>query len=131
MFTHPQVWQAIDELARRRHWSVSRLAVRSNLDPTALNLSKRIGRDGKPRWPSTHTLALLLQATGTSLSDFSALIEAPIAAAAGLADILVVDDDSVQRQGFAAILRGAGYRVHDAADHHAVVDLIEREQPID
>jgi lambda repressor-like predicted transcriptional regulator len=43
MFTHEQIWQAIEALARRQGWSLSHLAVRADLDPTALNRSKRTG----------------------------------------------------------------------------------------
>src|SRR5882757_5311033 len=77
MFTHRQVWDAIETLAQIKGWSLSRLAVRAGLDPTALNKSKRAGFDGKPRWPSTETLAKLLSAGDMTLGEFCRLIERP------------------------------------------------------
>ena len=54
----------------------SGLAKRARLDPTTFNKSKRVTRDGKPRWPSTETLAKILQATGTTLAEFARSIDA-------------------------------------------------------
>ncbi len=51
-------------------------ARRSGLDPTTFNKSKRITREGKQRWPSTESLAKVLEATGASLAEFVALIGA-------------------------------------------------------
>ena len=138
MFTHQQVWDAIEALARARGWSLSRLAVRAGLDPTALNRSKRTGFDGKPRWPSTETLAKLLSATDVSLGEFCRLVERPPEAsgngeqAQGLrGNILLVEDDSVFRESSAKELRRAGYIVHIAADHRGALDILDDERPID
>jgi phage repressor protein C with HTH and peptisase S24 domain len=68
--THSNVWRAIDLLAAKHGMSVSRLARRAGLDPTTFNISKRFGPDGKPRWPSTETIALILAATGEPLVGF-------------------------------------------------------------
>jgi phage repressor protein C with HTH and peptisase S24 domain len=68
--THSNVWRAIDLLAAKHGMSVSGLARRAGLDPTAFNISKRISPDGKPRWPSTETIAKILAATGEPLADF-------------------------------------------------------------
>ena len=70
MLTHAQVWEGIDSLARRHDLSASGLARAAGLDPTTFNKSKRIGPDGRPRWPSTESLAKSLQATGETLEDF-------------------------------------------------------------
>lgn len=70
MLTHTDVWHAIDGLAATHGCSVSALAKRAGLDPTTFNKSKRISPQGKPRWPSTESLAKILEATGDSLSDF-------------------------------------------------------------
>jgi phage repressor protein C with HTH and peptisase S24 domain len=70
MLTHPQIWRAIDALADRKGLSPSGLAKLAGLDPTTFNKSKRGADDGKPRWPSTESLAKVLAATGTHLSDF-------------------------------------------------------------
>ena len=75
MYTHRTLWAGIDLLARSRHLSLPQLALSAGLDQTALNPSKRIGADGKPRWPTTETLLKVLTASGTSLGEFSAMIE--------------------------------------------------------
>jgi phage repressor protein C with HTH and peptisase S24 domain len=69
MLTHASIWQAIDSLAAEHGLSVSALAKRSGLDPTTFNRSKRLSRDGKPRWPSTESVAKILTATGSTLPD--------------------------------------------------------------
>lgn len=74
MFTHDNIWSAIDRLAHAFGYSTSGLAKKAGLDPTTFNKSKRIGPDGKPRWPSTESLSLVLSVTGASMSDFLALI---------------------------------------------------------
>lgn len=71
--THDRIWSAIDALAHRYGLSASGLAKRSGLDPTAFNKSKRATGDGRPRWPTTESIAKVLEATGASLEDFTAL----------------------------------------------------------
>jgi len=70
LLTHAQVWEGIDSLAERHDMSASGLAKAAGLDPTTFNKSKRIGPDGRPRWPSTESLAKSLQATGETLEEF-------------------------------------------------------------
>jgi len=74
MFSHTQVWSAIDALAERNSISVSRLARNAGLDPTTFNKSKRVGADGRLRWPSTESLSKIMDATGTDLSLFTELV---------------------------------------------------------
>ena len=74
MLTHAQVWNALDRLAARAKLSPSGLAKKSGLDPTTFNKSKRITPDGRPRWPSTESVAKALQATGASIDTFVSLI---------------------------------------------------------
>lgn len=74
MFTHPQVWDGIDKLAKEKGWSPSRLAREAGLDPTTFNKSKRHTNQAKPRWPSTESLAKILVATNTPLDSFVALM---------------------------------------------------------
>jgi phage repressor protein C with HTH and peptisase S24 domain len=74
MLTHPQVWGAIDRLAARYGFSASGLAKKAGLDPTSFNRSKRITPEGRPRWPSTESIAKVLQATGASIDEFVALL---------------------------------------------------------
>ena len=73
MWSHESVWAAIDQLAARHGLSPSGLAKKSGLDPTAFNPSKRHGSDGRPRWPSTESVAKILAATGDSLAEFVGL----------------------------------------------------------
>lgn len=75
MLSHEQVWAAIDALAERHALSVSGLARRAGLDSTAFNKSKRHSADGRPRWPSTGSLAKILEATGASFSELIELVE--------------------------------------------------------
>src|SRR5215207_3621143 len=74
MLTHAQVWTALDRLAARAKLSPSGLAKKAGLDPTTFNKSKRITPEGRPRWPSTESVAKSLQATGVSIDIFVSLI---------------------------------------------------------
>jgi phage repressor protein C with HTH and peptisase S24 domain len=74
MLSHPQVWSAIDRLAARHDFSPSGLAKAAGLDPTSFNRSKRVTPEGRPRWPSTESIAKILQATGASIDEFVALL---------------------------------------------------------
>lgn len=75
MLSHDRVWAAIDALAERYSLSASGLARRAGLDSTAFNKSKRRSSDGRPRWPSTESLAKIIEATGASLDEFMGLVE--------------------------------------------------------
>lgn len=74
MLTHRSIWEAIDALADRQNLSVSGLARQAGLDPTTFNKSKRRSRDGRERWPSTESLAKVLDATGESIDQFIDLV---------------------------------------------------------
>ena len=74
MLTHKGIWHAIDALAARHGLSPSGLAKKAGLDPTTFNVSKRVSREGKPRWPSTESVAKVLDATGSSLGAFVGLV---------------------------------------------------------
>ncbi|MGD2025468.1 MAG: helix-turn-helix transcriptional regulator [Methyloceanibacter sp.] len=74
--THDRIWSAIDALAHRYGLSASGLAKQSGLDPTAFNKSKRSTGDGRPRWPTTESIAKVLEATGATLEDFTTLASA-------------------------------------------------------
>jgi phage repressor protein C with HTH and peptisase S24 domain len=73
MLSHNAIWDAIDAAARRHGLTPSGLAKVAGLDPTALKPSKRISKDGRGRWPSTESLAKILEATGESFNDFLAM----------------------------------------------------------
>ncbi len=74
MFTHAQIWQGLDRLAAAKGYSPSGLAKKSGLDPTSFNKSKRTSPEGKPRWPSTESLAKVLAATESTMSELFELI---------------------------------------------------------
>ncbi|MCP8938105.1 helix-turn-helix transcriptional regulator [Alsobacter sp. SYSU M60028] len=76
MLTHDQIWAALDRLASRYGLSASGLARKAGLDPTTFNKSKRVSPDGRLRWPSTESVAKVLEATGASLDEFMSLITA-------------------------------------------------------
>jgi phage repressor protein C with HTH and peptisase S24 domain len=78
---HAQVWRAIDALAAREGLTPSGLARVAGLDPTTFNKSKRVSVEGKPRWPSTESIARALQATGASFDEFAALLGGSAASA--------------------------------------------------
>jgi len=82
---HEDVWRAIDTLAAESGLSASGLAKRSGLDATTFNPSKRRMPDGRARWPSTESLAKVLDATGASLESFTALVSGARALASGAA----------------------------------------------
>lgn len=70
MLSHRAIWDGIDALARRHGHSVSALAKLAGLDATAFNVSKRISKDGRERWPSTESISKILEATGESFDSF-------------------------------------------------------------
>src|SRR5690242_8858935 len=74
MLSHKQVWTALDALAARYDMSASGLAKAAGLDPTTFNKSKRVAANGKQRWPSTESVSKVLNATGASIEDFTALL---------------------------------------------------------
>jgi phage repressor protein C with HTH and peptisase S24 domain len=71
---HAELWAAIDTLAARYGLSASGLARAAGLDATTFNKSKRIGADGRPRWPSTESVSRALAATGSNFEEFAALV---------------------------------------------------------
>jgi phage repressor protein C with HTH and peptisase S24 domain len=74
MFTHKQVWNAIDVIAERYGFSPSGLAKKAGLDPTSFNPSKRIGPNGRPRWPTMESISSVLQASGASVDEFMEIL---------------------------------------------------------
>lgn len=71
---HEDIWRALDTLAAENGLSASGLAKRAGLDPTTFNPSKRRMPDGRARWPSTESVAKVLDATGASLEAFTSLV---------------------------------------------------------
>ncbi len=75
MYEHDDIWRAIDRLAAGAGYSPSGLAKKAGLDPTTFNKSKRESSDGKPRWPSTESIAKILAVTGTTMTEFFSLAD--------------------------------------------------------
>ena len=71
---HDDIWRALDTLAAEYGLSASGLAKKSGLDATTFNPSKRRMPDGRNRWPSTESVAKVLDATGARLEDFTSLV---------------------------------------------------------
>lgn len=74
ILTHAQIWAALDALGERYGLTPSGLARKAGLDPTTFNRSKRQSADGHLRWPSTESIAKVLQATGAGLDEFMTLV---------------------------------------------------------
>ncbi len=74
MLKHSDIWHAIDALAAANGFSPSGLAREAGLDATTFNKSKRLSPEGKQRWPSTESIAKILEVTGASFLDFAALV---------------------------------------------------------
>ncbi|HYD97763.1 MAG TPA: helix-turn-helix transcriptional regulator [Alphaproteobacteria bacterium] len=106
MLRHADIWRAIDLLAEKNGLSPSGLARRAGLDPTTFNRSKRSTADGKQRWPSTESVAKILEATGSSFAAFVALIDTQPAAAMPQRRIPVI---GFAQAGSAGYFDDAGY----------------------
>ena len=114
MLTHDSIWTAIDRLAHSFGYSTSGLAKKAGLDPTTFNKSKRIGPDGKPRWPSTESLALVLGATTATMADFLSLMGDEDLPAAALQKVIpVIGYAQAGKNGF---FDDAGYPIGDGWD---------------
>lgn len=81
---HADIWRGIDRIAEHHSMSVSALARLAGLDPTSFNRSKREAKDGRPRWPSTESLARTLEAVGMGFDDFARFVEGRISLSAPL-----------------------------------------------
>ena len=73
MLSHGEIWGAIDRLALKLSISPSRLARDAGLDATSFNKSKRITAAGKPRWPSTESIAKVLYTVNMDFEDFACM----------------------------------------------------------
>jgi phage repressor protein C with HTH and peptisase S24 domain len=124
MFKHGDIWRAIDALAAERGLSASGLARRAGLDPTTFNKSKRITRDGRPRWPSTESIAKILEATGAGLGEFTSYID-PGARSGGYQNVPLIGFAQAGAEGFfddAGYPTGSGWdevNFPEIADPHA------------
>jgi phage repressor protein C with HTH and peptisase S24 domain len=104
MLTHSQIWNALDRLAERSGLTPSGLAKRAGLDPTTFNKSKRITPEGRPRWPSTESVAKSLAATNTKVENFMTLLTE-----SGKAPITNVPLIGLAQAGFGAYFDDGGF----------------------
>jgi len=113
MLKHADIWRAIDQLAARHGLSASGLAKRGGLDPTTFNKSKRTTTDGKQRWPSTESIAKVLEATGSSFGDFVAMADGVVSAGGRSKRIPVIGYAQAGAEGY---FDDAGYPVGNGWD---------------
>lgn len=106
MLSHDRIWNAIDKLAERNQLTPSGLARRAGLDPTSFNKSKRIGADGRMRWPSTESISKVLDATGASIDQFMSFMRPENGGSAFPESSLPPQPGSIPLLGFAQA--GAG-----------------------
>ncbi len=121
MLRHADIWQAIDRLAQENGLSPSGLARKAGLDPTTFNKSKRIARDGKPRWPTTESLSKILSATESTLNDFVGLM----ANGDGRGAVQRLPIIELDHAGEAGLFNEAGEPVGDAWDEVTFPDLAD------
>jgi phage repressor protein C with HTH and peptisase S24 domain len=120
MLRHAEIWAAIDGLAARHSLSPSGLAKRAGLDATTFNKSKRSTRDGKLRWPSTESVAKVLEATGATLGEF--LAELPNSANTSRQRIPVI---GCAQAGSAGYFDDAGYPTGSGWDEVVFPDVTD------
>ena len=100
--THGRLWAAIDALAEANGLSPSALARRAGLSSTAFNKSKRVTADGRPRWPSTESIAKILEATGVGLGELVRFVDLDATEApAGARAVPVLEGPPPDLPGFA------------------------------
>lgn len=128
---HEDVWRALDTLAAEHGFSASGLAKRAGLDATTFNPSKRTMPDGRPRWPSTESLAKVLDATGASLEAFTALVSGARAIAssgiraANTAAMRRIPLIGLAQAGGDGFFDDAGYPVGGAWDEVSLPDIAD------
>jgi phage repressor protein C with HTH and peptisase S24 domain len=119
MLRHSDIWHAIDRLAMDNGLTASGLARKAGLDPTTFNKSKRITRDGKPRWPSTESISKILEATNSTLLDFTK----HIGANRGAKDLRRIPVLGYAQAGSSGYFDDAGYPVGTGWDEIVFPDL--------
>ncbi len=127
---HEDVWRALDTLAAEHGLSASGLAKRAGLDPTTFNPSKRTMPDGRPRWPSTESIAKVLDATGDSLAAFTELVTGARAITsagmrAGAAAMRRIPLIGLAQAGGEGFFDDAGYPVGGAWDEVSLPDIAD------
>jgi hypothetical protein len=89
---HANIWAGIDAVATAYGLTTSGLAVKAGLDNTALNPSKRVfwtAESGfKLRWPSTDSIAKIMEAVDIDFITFAYFCEYPEHAAREKAEFM-------------------------------------------
>lgn len=109
MLRHGDIWKALDRLAHEQGLTASALARRAGLDPTTFNKSKRVTRDGKLRWPSTESLAKVLEATGLPFRHLVALVDGDTATPRLRLPVIDLDTVSASHFNRRGLPAGAGW----------------------
>lgn len=114
---HEDIWRALDALAAEHGLSPSGLARKAGLDPTTFNKSKR-SAGGKPRWPSTESIAKVLAALDVPLETFTALVTGapPLPRRAAMPASRRIPLIGLAQAGSDAYFDDAGYPVGGAWD---------------
>lgn len=122
MLSHRAIWDGIDGLARRQGVSVSALAKLAGLDATAFNVSKRVSKDGRERWPSTESIAKILEATGETFDSFLLGTGAFLQMSRGFAELTTrnVPLLGMAQAGSGGFFDGAGFPTGDDWDEVAL-----------
>ena len=122
---HDDLWRAMDTLAAEAGLSPSGLAKRAGLDPTTFNRSKRTMPDGRPRWPSTESLAKALSAAGTDLETFAHLVAGGRAIAARWGPARRIPLIGMAQAGGEGFFGDAGYPAGAGWDEVSLPDIAD------
>ena len=122
---HNDIWRALDTLAAENGLSASGLAKRAGLDPTTFNPSKRTMQDGRARWPSTESVAKVLEATGASLEAFTALVTGARALSAGGRPYRRIPLIGLAQAGSAGYFDDGGYPVGGGWDEVSLPEIAD------
>ena len=122
---HDELWRAMDTLAAEAGMSPSGLAKRAGLDPTTFNRSKRTMPDGRPRWPSTESLAKALNAAGTNLETFAHLVAGGRAIAAQWGPARRIPLIGMAQAGGEGFFGDAGYPAGAGWDEVSLPDIAD------
>lgn len=121
---HNDIWRALDALAAENGLSASGLARKAGLDPTAFNPSKRTGPDGRARWPSTESVAKVLDATSTGMDAFASLVTgAPSSFRAASRPIRRIPLIGLAQAGSAGYFDDGGYPAGGGWDEISVPEI--------
>jgi phage repressor protein C with HTH and peptisase S24 domain len=122
---HEEIWRALDTLAAENGLSASGLAKRAGLDPTTFNPSKRIMPDGRARWPSTESVAKVLDATGASLEAFTALVTGARTLSGARNQMRRIPLIGLAQAGSAGYFDDGGYPVGGGWDEVSLPDIAD------